>query len=296
MKQKIQIRLKEKLWNAYSNSIPELPLIFKNVLPVIDHYAIIDLPSKHSGIGYWKSIFEICGLEQRGSGYLAKKQNDFIWIADPLIEHASILESTPQVVLADFRMEELSKKTQQIIQKYSNYIDSKFDIDYLYKLENEPSAVDVIADEIANHVNLRPWPQPTLNEYLSVNEENPLLAWVLLFGRKVNHFGIGVHAMGNYKTFSEFNKDIQDNYQIKLNDIDGIIKGSPSCGIEQSSTIGALTSIRFNDKVIQINDSFLEFAWRHAIVPNPKKMGDYYLDFLPDNADKVIESLYTPLT
>lgn len=286
MKQEIQGKLKDKLWDSYVKSLPEFPKIFGSTQLIIDHYAIIDLPSRHSGIPHLKAAFEMFGLKERGQGYLPQKQNDFLWLADSCFEDMEPAKATPQVVLADFRLNELSTSTRKIVEKYAKYRDEDFDLE-LFKMATED---DLMVNQLVKHVNTRPWPQPSLGEYLSVNEENPLLAWVLLFGRRVNHFGIGIYAMGEHSSLHSFNTAIQE--KITLSPIGGLIKGDEACGIEQSSTIGAAVQVNFDGKIIETNDCFLEFVWRHPITNTPKKMRDYYMDFLPTNADKVIESLY----
>lgn len=278
MKQEIQIRLTQGLLCSFVKSTPEYISLFKSKPPVIDHYAIIDLPSEHSGIPHLKTLFEQCGLVEKGCGYLPQKQNDFLWMADPDFVHTSPTQASPQVVVADFRKSELSAGTRKIVEKYAKYY--------------SPYEPKPIVDALIKHINTRPWPQPTYLEYLSVAEENPLLAWVLLFGRKVNHFGIGIYAMGEYASLQEFNTTIQAKHGIKLNPAGGIIKGNQACGIEQSATLGATILVDFDGKLVEVNDCFLEFVWRHPNTLKPTKMGDYYLDFLPTNADKVIESLY----
>jgi hypothetical protein len=287
----IQKLLTQKLWDGYLKNVPKLSKIFGDLNPVLDHYAIIDLSSKHSGISHLTKIFELLGFIKRGEGYLPDKQNDFIWLtAHKTIENKPEL-ALPQVVLADFRNDEFTIKTRMIVEKYTKYEENFLNTNVLEPLL-KPRCEEIIVDKVARYLNIRPWPQPTLKEYMQVKEENPLLAWVLLFGRKVNHFGIGVYAMEKYNNLEEFNKYISTLPEIHLNHEGGAIKGHPSLGIEQSSTLGESILINFDGKLVEVNDSFMEFVWRHPIKSSPIIMEDYYLDFIPANANKVVESLY----
>jgi len=96
----------------------------------------------------------------------------------------------------------------------------------------------------------------------------------------------------SHKSLKEFNSHVQNNYNTVMNKEGGLIKGGAKCGIEQSSTMGKVVEVKLEDGVVKTNDSFLEFVWRYPVKSSPKVMKDYYMDFIPVNADKVIESLF----
>lgn len=262
--------------------------------PALDHFAIIDLTSGNSGIEALEAVFKCVGFSRVGAGYLPTKQNDFIWMTTDKSVKSAPNDALPQVVLADFRYEELSQDVQKILKKYSSYIKP---INYeelqgvVSKAMADENDVEAAVDYIEQILIRKDWPDPTLEEYLIVQKENPLIAWVLLFGRKVNHFGFGIYTIPDYKSLESFTHRLQKDLRLSINIQNGMIKGSPAMGIEQSSTMGDKIYANLGGKVIEVNDSFMEFVWRYPVRSRPKALGDYYHGFIPENANNVIESL-----
>jgi hypothetical protein len=269
------------LWKNYLPSIPYYDTVFKNNKPVLDHLAIIDLPrSDNSGIPFLKSIFSELGFVETGSGYLPEKQNDFIWMTDPTSQSQEADKALPQVVLADFRLENLSPTVQKIISKYSK--------------TTKPIDQSKINDSqyLEKYFFTRAWDLPTIADYNAVKHENQLLAWVLLFGRKVNHFGANITFEKDFSDLWEFNKYLKTLSFTELNSIEGEVKGGEHQGIAQSSTIGQSVKIKAADGYVDAHNSFMEFVWRYPKHSNPKMWGDYFTGFVAQNANHVIESLY----
>ena len=106
------------LLEGHINKFPHLKQLFPKSLPAIDHLAIIDLNSDHSGISYLSRILCSIGFVKQGDGYLLDKKNDFIWLRQEDFEMQKPENMLPQIVLADFRMEEIfqtcSKYNQEI--------------------------------------------------------------------------------------------------------------------------------------------------------------------------------------
>ncbi len=237
-----------------------------------------------------KTIFTRIGFIETGAGYLPDKQNDFIWMTDEKANLSQAKNSLPQVVLADFRINLLSPKVQKILQKYINQaIPFNFDeFDKLLNINNEIAAVKMLSEFLLQ----RSWGLPTVEEYNTVKEENQLLAWVLLFGRKVNHFGVNITFENKYSDLRDFNTYIKTLNYTELNSNEGEVKGGEHQGIAQSSTLGQSMRIKAADGFIETHNSFMEFVWRYPKTENPKMWGDYFTGFVADNANKVIESLY----
>lgn len=286
----------QSLWNNYEKSIPYIGQLFNDQSFTLDHLAIIDLPSQSSGIPHLKKIFGELGFLQKGSGYLPEKQNDFLWMAFEGVEKQKAEYSTPQTVIADFRLDELSATTREVIHKYLRHIKA-FDYTGFAQLAKDAhhgnkTAQSRLAKAAVQELWSRPWSLPTTKDYLLVKEENQLLAWVLLHGRKVNHFGVSIHLNNRYKSLKNFNKDIIGSRFVKLNNFAGEIKGNKDCGIEQSSTLGREELTPTADGEVMANNSFIEFVWRFPLNDNPIYWGDYYSGFIPKNANNVIESIY----
>lgn len=295
MKNSLQQALIKRLWDGYIVSIPSFSTIFpEDIQPSLDHFAIIDLQSEHFGISGMRLIFEKLGFKKAGCGYLPTKQNDFIWMTSDESYNATPQDSLPQVVLADFRHHELSEKAEAILNKYAAYaspIDHKKLDSVIEQAMRDTNKIDAAVDYIESILISRDWPEPSLEDYNVIKVENPLIAWVLLFGRKVNHFGFGIYTTGEYDSIYSFTRKLRDELGLPINIESGMIKGSQSTGIEQSSTMGDVIYEQIGGQTIQTHDSFMEFVWRHPLSAKPKFMRDYHNGFVAENANNIIESL-----
>ncbi len=236
--------------------------------PVLDHFALISLPGEHTGIPMLKRLFNQLGYEERGHDYLPDKQNDFMWLAPVSNQQAKAAHALPQVVIADFRLDEMPSAVATIIHHYAK--------------QAKPS------DTLVTH----PWPRPTIAEYETVRAFNELLAWVLVWGHQPNHFGLSMHLQSHFPSLEAFNHYLEHELAVPLNQEGGTIKGTLDRGIMQSSTQAPLTAIQLADGVIEINEPFMEFVWRKALADVPAYWHDYYQDFIGAQANKVVESLY----
>ncbi len=279
------------LWEDYIQAIPYYETVFKKKRPVLDHMAIIDLPpSKNTGIKFLRSIFDRIGFAETGKGYLPEKQNDFIWMTDCNASMHKATDSLPQIVLADFRMDLLPKNIQEIVNKY---IEQAPEFNFKKLDEFIASGDEENANLLIKKFLLgRAWPTPTVSEYSVVKEHNQLLAWVLLFGRKVNHFGVNITFEKQYTDLWDFNSYIKNLNYAELNSLEGEVKGGAHQGIAQSSTRGQSVVINASDGEVEANNSFMEFVWRYPVTSNPQFWNDYFTGFVSENANKVIESLY----
>ena len=286
--------LVKALWDRYVASISKFYSIFPDRLPGLDHLAIIDLTSPNSGIPHLQKIFETINFCKRGEGYLPEKINDFIWMLyadDSDVDPSTMI---PQVILADFRSNMLTKKNREIVSKYAAYYPS-IDFQDLSNAVKDDSRADEVVEHLFKHLNCRFWPLPTYQEYMSLKEENELMSWVLLFGRVVNHFGISIYTSEEYKDLEDFNMKAKGIHKVILNNVDGEIKGSKQLGLEQSASVGASMYFDLDGGVVEVNDSFLEFVWRHSMSSNNKNhvvFDQFYQGFFADNANNIVESVY----
>lgn len=266
----------------------------------LDHFAVIDLPGPQTGIPRLTELFSHLGFSVRGKGYLADKQNDFVWLAEiDCTEHAAHAV-LPQVVVADFRLDELPQNVKKIIEKYSAYAPTPPTQEIKQFIQQlalgKTQVISTLKDKILHYLAGRDWPLPTKHEFLTVKECNELLAWVLIFGRKPNHFTFSVHLMDGFANLHAFNQFIEKECELPLNQDGGIIKGNEIAGVAQSSTIGPSQTITLQDGCIDIPAGFVEFVWRYSTLPKgeqPIQWEDYYTGFVAHQANHVIESLYT---
>lgn len=295
--------LTHQLWNQYCRHSSECQLIADKLIQcgaktiILDHFAIIDLPGPFSGIPHLQKLFESCGYETKGKDYLAKKQNDFTWLAEENCSHLSAEQVLPQIVIADFRLEELPLEVRQIVEKYSYQakpldwvlLNSKLDLLRAGNHEKE----SILLTYLTQYFSGREWPLPTLREFQCVHEFNELLGWVLIFGRRPNHFTYSIHLLDLFPNFESFNDYLEQDLGLKLNKEGARIKGSEAIGIAQSSTVEKKEKIHLADGTIELPTSFVEFVWRYPL-PNriATKWEDYFTGFIPQHADQIIQSLY----
>jgi len=292
----------KKLWNQYHDSTPQIHRIAERLrqkgLPqlFLDHFAVIDLPGPNTGIPTMCQLFSAIGYETQGKDYLADKQNDFLWMAESNSHHAAARDVLPQVVVADFRLDEMPPTIKKIIEKYSHQAPPAplAQIHHLVSKGDEQSTKQ-LSDIIIHYLAGRDWPLPTCSEFYTVQEFNELLAWVLVFGRKPNHFTLSVHLLSYFTDLAEFHRLVEDDLRLQLNHEGGVMKGGRAAGIAQGSTAGTLERVTLADGDIKLPTGFVEFVWRYPrdeTCEQPVMWNDYFTGFVAEHADNVIESLY----
>lgn len=264
----------------------------------MDHFAIIDLPGPQTGISYLSQLFSSLGYLVQGRDYLADKQNEFLWLTEHDSKGRPAKEVLPQVVVADFRLDDLPLEIKNIIVKYSKKappsplteIQKRVGRVYL----NDSVAAKEIHDLVIAYLNKRDWPLPSKQAFCTVYEFNKLLAWVLIFGRRPNHFTLSIHLLDQFENLTTFHQFIEEKVKLKMNADGGVIKGNKAVGLEQGSTVGLSKTITLPGGDITLQSEFVEFIWRYPLksIAKPVLWEDYYTYFIPQHADRVIESLY----
>ncbi len=301
MQKELRHAIIHQLWKTHRQSLSQFNLIEnalqkKNIHTLyLDHFAVIDLPSCHTGIPILRDMFTALGFTQRGNDYLSDKQNDFAWLAEINCDQRPAKEVLPQVVVADFRLDELPIEVKIIIENYAKQTKPSplSHIQNLCAKLHGPSSKTELINLFVNYFQGRDWPLPTLKEFHMVKEFNELLAWVLINGRCPNHFTLSIHLLDQFNDLNHFHQFIE-SLGLTLNQDGGKIKGSAAVGIEQGSTIGLPKRVQLQDGAIELPGEFIEFVWRHPHDKNtqPQRWGDFFTDFIPQNANRVIESLY----
>lgn len=298
----VRHKITHALWQQYRQITSDVIAIEQalhnkgiNHLP-LDHFAIIDLPGIHTGRHVLASLFHELGYIKQGEGYLPEKQNDFMWLAEENCLDVHAGEAQPQVVVADFRLDELPVEIRNIIKKYAACTQAP-PLTLIQQLAAKARAHDAnacqqLTDIFIRYFSERAWPLPTTNEFFQVHEFNELLAWVLVFGHIPNHFTLSIHLLSSFVNLTDFHQFLCDAVNIPLNQEGGVIKGSKQVGIEQSSTAGRLQKIKLADGEVELPCGFVEFVWRFPLTTQPIQWRDYFTGFVATHANRVIESLY----
>lgn len=293
------------LWHQYCLVTPQMQqlqqaLKMRGIHKIpLDHFAVIDLPGSHTGIPHLAQIFSAIGYIPQGRDYLADKQNEFMWMTEIDSIDSPAIDALPQVVNADFWLDEMPVNIRRIIEKYSRQANPSPVTD-IHKLIGrvylgDGQAAAQVIKMICDYFKGREWPLPTLREFLEVREFNELLAWVLIFGRQPNHFTISAHLLPIFSDIHQFNHFIEYEAGLTLNRENGVIKGNTAAGIEQCATTNKIQTIQLADGEINLPLGFIEYVWRHprhATCTKPTLWSDYFTGFIAQQANKVVEALY----
>lgn len=132
------------------------------------------------------------------------------------------------------------------------------------------------------------WEKPSLEDYETLTEHSEYAAWLSTMGLQANHFTVSINLLEKFTTIEEVNQLLLDE-GYKLNEVGGLVKGSPNVYLEQSSTMADKIDYHFkNGEVKTIPSCFYEFARRHAM-PD----GKIFDSFIEGNADKIFDSTNT---
>ncbi len=302
MLKKFCLELNKALAQHYFQHAPQAASIYQCLLKLnanilFDHFAFIEIPGTYTGIPLLSWLFSALGYQIEGQGYLSEKQNDFLWLAQTETKIALASEALPQIVIADFRYEEIPHEVLTIIKKYAAQTPPLIveNIEILAKqlANGEVAAWQPLWEIVLSRLTQRQWPLPTIGEYQKVYAANELLAWVLAWGNQINHYTIAVHHLHkHFSSLHAFNAWLIQNLSINLNWKKGEVKGNQQLGLEQSSTQSPPTQLTLADGEIHINEPFMEFIWRFPLVEKPLLWQDYFQGFIANQANYVIESVY----
>ena len=264
---------------------------------LLDHFAIIDLPSQSSGISVLNQIFSALHYLPQGWDYLPDKQNSFMWLAPIEAENQLAEKASPQIVLADFCLDAMEGYIVDILRAYICQI-PPFPWKTFHQLcgavyHDDYTASQALIKLITAYCQQREWQLPILKDYQIIKNYNELLAWVLIYGKCINHFGLNIQLSGRFESLENFNDLIQQELNIQLNNKNGrLIQGQANKAIAQSATQGDNVSIKLKDGDITLASPFMEFIWRAPLKINPVLWKDYFRSFIGVQADSVIESVY----
>lgn len=157
------MRLLGLLWDRYAAEVPYARTfvqlsggIFRN-----DHVALRTLARPGGGIATFEHVFERFGWKRAGEYSFPDTHLEAIYMAHP--------DGLPRIFISELKAERLSARAQQL----------------LSTLPEDPPAPEPV-EALAEWFSAPPAPQESA--LLELEKESQYGAWLLAFGRKVNHF------------------------------------------------------------------------------------------------------------
>lgn len=225
----------------------------------LDHLAFRSFNTSGLGIESISSYFNQLGyIQQSDILYFPNKKLKAVWLAPP---NSDLYEILPRIFISEINVNDLSEKSQNIINSYVN------DTEYSFEL-------------IHDHQS-RPWCKSIdYNDYLSLKSESDYAAWVLVHRYSLNHFALSWHRMIK-STCSESDKEVTDyvdvsslpsfidaliNQGYQMSYEGGLVKVSPDGLLLQASTLSDLIEVTFSDGITRtIPGSYVEFVERKVL-------------------------------
>lgn len=179
-------------------------------------------------------------------------------------------ETLPRIFLSELICEAFSEKVQVILQKLCAQIPPK-----------RVQSPDIFWAG-------RLWQPIAWQDYQTLLQESEYAAWVAALGLRPNHFTLSVNHLQFVRSLEEV-VEIVEQQGIALNTSGGKLKGSPEVLLEQASTLGDRTKVKFaNGELHEIPTCYYEFARRY---PTPE--GTLYQGFVAASADRIFESTHS---
>ncbi len=227
---------------------------------VNDHIALRTFNTPKLGMMKLAQTFLDKGYEVSGEYDFVKKKLNAIHL-----EHSTCID-LPKVFISELKTELFSENLQNTVSKIDSQISS-----------NQVESELFVASG-------RTW-NLTFEEYIALLRESEYAAWTAVFGYRANHFTVSLNHLTTFFHLEDLNDFVKENGFV-LNEVAGLIKGTPEQFLEQSSTMAAPVSVQFDNSVHVIPGCFYEFAKRYPLPEN----GRLYQGFIAASADKIFES------
>ena len=286
----------ESLFKSYSKRVPYVNKITNELIQrqiisnqndiVNDHIAFRTMGVKNLGINSFEKIFIHHGYKKRDFLNFKLKKLNAYW-------YSHNEKNMPRIFISELKVDELSKKSKNIIYKYTDQV-KKDPVDEL-DLDNVNNVIKFLKKPL--------WSIPSFEDYNNLLKESEYASWVIYNRYYLNNYTISVHDLNkNHNTLEKFNRFLE-NIDIKLNDSGGFIKKSKDGLLLQSSTVANKVKAKFSDNINSIiSGSYVEFAER-KILPEYKNLPIEEIEskhrrdgFEASNADKIFESTYKKQT
>ncbi|GAA3939951.1 DUF1338 domain-containing protein [Litoribacillus peritrichatus] len=254
------------LWEQYialNPAVAEIHQLFAEHEDQVinDHIALRTFQHEKVGISKVAKVFEELGYRRCGEYTFVEKKLSAVHLEHP--EQPSL----PKVFISELKLNECSEELQRIIQS---------------------EVINSIDPDLANSAEFcfsgRSWDNICYDTYEMLRQESEYAAWMYVYGYMANHFTVKVNALSRFESLEDVNAFVE-SHGFQLNQVGGVIKGSPEQCLEQSSTIAEKRPVTFIEGNREIPSCFYEFARRY-----PTENGIEFSGFIEGNADKIFES------
>ncbi len=253
----------KKMWldyckmNPQSQAIEEL-LVKKGEIIINDHIALRTFNHPSMNIKVFQKLIEKLGYKEKEHYEFVEKKLHAVHF-----EHSN--EILPKIFVSELLVEKCSGLIQETVTNLAQSVTPEFtsNIDFMMKG--------------------RPW-EMSYQVYEKIAKESEYASWLSAHGFRPNHFTVAIHFLKTFNDIRKINSLLQEN-NFKLNQSGGVIKGSISEFLEQSSTMAGEIPVQFNEGVYNIPGCYYEFAQRYKM-PN----GKLFHGFVAKSADKIFES------
>ncbi len=260
-------KLFEAIWNDYITLAPDAEAIHtlfsreNNGIVINDHIALRTFNLPKVSLNKIAQPFIKAGYEAKGEYEFPGRK-----LFARHFEHSD--SELPKVFISELLVEQLSRKAGTIIAKLVSQVDEK----------------QVKKGSFCH--SGRPW-DIDLASYDQLLAESEYAAWLAAHGYHANHFTVSINHFAAQTNIEDVNKKLMDA-GFTMNEIGGLIKGSPNVLLEQSSTVSPAIKVDFADGQRAIPGCFYEFAKRYPMID-----GTLYQGFVAASADKIFESTHT---
>lgn len=252
------------LWSEYTDRNPHALKIYnlfnlRGEHVINDHVAFRTFDDSRINVDHLAQFFKAYGYKEKGSYEFPVKK-----LFAKHYEHED--PKAPKVFISELLTKKFSPELRAVVK----------------------SCVDKIPQTMLGSEELLSsgifWGPLSYQTYQQLLEESEYAAWMYVFGFCANHFTVNVNALETFNGLGQVNDFLIDN-MFKLNTSGGVIKGTPSEYLEQSSTLAEERDVKFIEGIYKIPSCYYEFAKRYPL-PN----GELYTGFIAASADKIFES------
>ncbi len=255
----------EPIWQDYQNQNPLVRKIYELFIDlgeevVNDHIAFRTFNDPRVNIDVLAQQFVDAGYEFKGDYHFKQKKL--------YAKHFELtgFNDAPRVFISELKLEEMSQ----------------------FLRETVLGLIDQIPSELLYSPHLilkgRVWDKPYYATYEKLRQESEYASWLYVFGFRANHFTVNINALKQLDSMNKVIGFLEKN-NFKMNTSGGVIKGSPTSLLEQSSVVAGTIPVEFNEGTFDIPSCYYEFAKRYK-----DKNGKLYPGFIAKSADSIFES------